>query len=70
MTRNLITSVTLLLALMSPLASAGDDWSVDFKKALDASKKSGKPLLVDFTGSDWASAWPSRRASRAPTTAP
>jgi len=54
MTRNLLPAIALLLTtLMTPLASAGDDWAVDFKKALDASKRSGKPLLVDFTGSDW-----------------
>ena len=28
-------------------------WMTDYKKALAQSKKTGKPVLMDFTGSDW-----------------
>ena len=29
------------------------DWETDFKKASATAKKSGKYMLLDFTGSDW-----------------
>jgi len=46
----------LLLPLACGLAfaaSGSDNWQTDFKKAAAESKKTGKPILVDFTGSDW-----------------
>lgn len=30
-----------------------DDWETDIEVALAAAKQDGKPLLLDFTGSDW-----------------
>ena len=43
-----------LLFLLCGLASAGSDpWLTDYKKAAELSKKTGKPILADFTGSDW-----------------
>jgi thioredoxin-related protein len=33
--------------------SAGDGWLTDYDKALALSAKTGKPILVDFSGSDW-----------------
>jgi thioredoxin-related protein len=41
------------LAATAALAAAGDGWHTDYKKAAAESKRTGKPLLVDFTGSDW-----------------
>ena len=35
------------------IASADEIWMTDFKAALDKAKSKEKPLLVDFTGSDW-----------------
>jgi len=46
----------LPLALLCGLANSGgsdDAWLTDFKKAAAESKESGKPILADFTGSDW-----------------
>jgi len=34
-------------------ASGGGGWLTDWDKALKLSKRSKKPMLVDFTGSDW-----------------
>lgn len=44
-----------LLPLLCGLAGAAgsDGWHTDFKKAAAESKKTGKPILADFTGSDW-----------------
>ena len=45
-----------LLAFALPLARAQDGhdlWEVDYDKALELAAKSGKDLLVDFSGSDW-----------------
>ncbi|PIQ15370.1 MAG: thioredoxin, partial [Flavobacteriales bacterium CG18_big_fil_WC_8_21_14_2_50_32_9] len=30
-----------------------DGWEVDVNKAYEISKKTGKPILANFTGSDW-----------------
>jgi len=44
-----------LFAFFSSLvvAHAGDGWMTDFKAALVEAKQQEKPILVDFTGSDW-----------------
>jgi protein disulfide-isomerase len=34
-------------------ANGAGEWMTDFEKAKTLSKASGKPMLVDFTGSDW-----------------
>ena len=34
-------------------AGEGGDWLTSWEEAAAASKKSGKPILADFTGSDW-----------------
>ena len=36
------------------LAFAGDEaWLTDYKKATAQAEEEDKPILVDFTGSDW-----------------
>ena len=47
--------VLLLLAAagLSITATAADGWLVDFTKAKAQSAKEGKPILMEFTGSDW-----------------
>jgi thiol-disulfide isomerase/thioredoxin len=35
------------------LKAAESNWLTDHKKAVELSKKTGKPILFDFTGSDW-----------------
>lgn len=44
--------ISCLLLLCSGLASA-EAWLTSWDEAAAASKKSGKPILMDFTGSDW-----------------
>lgn len=51
MHRSLITIG--LLALASAVHAAGDGWLTSFEEAQKASKKTGYPILADFTGSDW-----------------
>ncbi|AIE86328.1 thioredoxin family protein [Fimbriimonas ginsengisoli] len=44
--------LALTLLAGASLASA-DGWLTSYDEALKQSKKSGKPVLVNFTGSDW-----------------
>jgi len=44
-------TVAAVLALVS-FASA-DEWLTDYVKALAQAKAENKPVLIDFTGSDW-----------------
>jgi protein disulfide-isomerase len=46
----------LVVLFMVSLASAQTGtWNQDFKKAMAESEKTGKPVLVDFSGTDWCS---------------
>jgi thioredoxin-related protein len=47
-------AITLFLVLGSLTIQAQElTWHTDMNKALDVSKKSKKPLMLFFTGSDW-----------------
>ena len=39
--------------LAASTAFAGDGWQTDYKAALEQAAKTNKPVLLDFTGSDW-----------------
>ena len=41
------------LVLASSTVFAGDAWQTDYKAALEQAAKENKPVLLDFTGSDW-----------------
>lgn len=43
---------TLFLSATAALAG-GDGWMTDLDKAMEQSKAEKKPILVEFTGSDW-----------------
>ncbi len=45
----------VFLWILSSLAAwaASPGWLVSYDKALEFSKKSGRPVLINFTGSDW-----------------
>lgn len=45
------TIAALLLASLAAVAAPG--WQTDLEKALKQSKKEKKPVLIEFTGSDW-----------------
>lgn len=42
-----------LACLISAGAFADSDWTTSYDQAVKMSKKTGKPILADFTGSDW-----------------
>ena len=51
--RNLIF-VFLLVFISTEVAEAGGSgWTTSVKEAVIASKKTGRPIVADFTGSDW-----------------
>ena len=41
------------IALSVASASFAAEWITDYNQAIALSKKTGKPILADFTGSDW-----------------
>ena len=45
-------AITLTAVLVSAQTST---WNQDFKKAMALSQKTGKPVLIDFSGTDWCS---------------
>ncbi|WP_418385944.1 thioredoxin family protein [Akkermansia sp.] len=52
--KNSFFSVLGVLSLASAVVcSASPVWETDWNKALEKAGKSGQPVLVDFTGSDW-----------------
>jgi protein disulfide-isomerase len=48
-----ILSISLMLMSVSIFASAG--WGTNWKEAQKMSAKENKPILIDFSGSDWCS---------------
>ena len=48
--KHLLFSAILLAA---STVFAGDGWQTDYKAALEQAAKENKPVLLDFTGSDW-----------------
>lgn len=52
--RRLIVSLFVAVGIVGVArADDGAKWMTDYKKALTLSAKTGKPILADFTGSDW-----------------
>ena len=49
---NKLLKLTSLLLLCTGLASA-ETWLTSWDQAVAQSKKTGHPILMDFTGSDW-----------------
>lgn len=47
----MLTVVTSLV--LGAYAHAADEWLTKYDEAIAASKKTGHPILADFTGSDW-----------------
>jgi thiol-disulfide isomerase/thioredoxin len=48
-------TATLAVILCSTIAAlaGGEGWMTDLDKALEKSKSENKPVLIEFTGSDW-----------------
>ena len=51
--KQLILKSLAVFAATCSLALAADGWGEDFEAAKAAAAKDKKPILVDFTGSDW-----------------
>jgi protein disulfide-isomerase len=49
----LALSTNLAIAQADNYTAGNQGWMVDLDKAFAASKKEGKPILANFTGSDW-----------------
>tara|TARA_B100000900_G_scaffold411419_1_gene431075 strand:- start:305 stop:790 length:486 start_codon:yes stop_codon:yes gene_type:complete len=45
--------ITLLFASTIGFSQEKAKWYIDFEKAAQVSLQTGKPILADFTGSDW-----------------
>ncbi len=52
MQKKLIGSV-LAVILLAGMASAAEGWLTDFEKARQMAAELKRPILLDFTGSDW-----------------
>ena len=48
-----ILVITLLFASAIAFGQEKDKWHIDFEIASQVSLETGKPILADFTGSDW-----------------
>lgn len=51
----LLMTTTMALLVFSSAAMAGGDWMTNVDDALAKAKKDKKPVMVEFTGSDWCS---------------
>ena len=51
--KNILIISCLLLLTINLYSQENDGWLLDFEKAAELSIKSGKPILANFTGSDW-----------------
>lgn len=54
--KNTRTILSVILTLMSFAVSAFSEqaeWNTDYAKAVEQAKEQNKPILLDFTGSDW-----------------
>ncbi len=49
----LVLLATALLVTTPSAAIADADWLVSYEQALQQARETGKPVLADFTGSDW-----------------
>jgi len=53
MKKSLLVVLGLAVGMLGSLRASAGEWETDFAKASEAAKKDGKPMLLDFTGSDW-----------------
>ena len=49
-------AMVLAFCLGSSAYAAGSEWKEDLDEAMKEAKKSGKMILIDFSGSDWCPA--------------
>ena len=51
--KNILIVCTLLISSLTLYSQQNDGWLLNFDKAAELSMKTGKPILANFTGSDW-----------------
>ena len=51
MRKSLISIASVMVMMVAPVMA--ENWHTSWKDAAAESKKTGKPILADFTGSDW-----------------
>ncbi len=51
--KSVLCACLIVLAYAGNAQAGGAGWHTSLKKAVTESKKTGKPILADFTGSDW-----------------
>lgn len=49
----IIALVAISAFTLAPKANAAEGWETDLEKAKATAKASSRPLLINFTGSDW-----------------
>ncbi len=49
----LLTAITLFGLLSVQIFAAGDGWQTNLESAKKIAAKENKPILIDFSGSDW-----------------
>ncbi|MGC6470173.1 MAG: thioredoxin family protein [Flavobacteriales bacterium] len=51
--KKIIFILSIIISTSSVFAQDKSDWLIDFDKAAEISMKTNKPILANFTGSDW-----------------
>ena len=51
--KKILVVCTLLFGSLNLYSQENDGWLLNFDKAAELSMKTGKPILANFTGSDW-----------------
>ena len=51
--KKILIVCTLLIGYLNLYSQENDGWLINFDKAAELSMKTGKPILANFTGSDW-----------------
>ena len=51
--KNTLLICVLLIGSLNLYSQENDGWLLNFDKAAELSMKTGKPILANFTGSDW-----------------
>jgi len=51
--KRIVAACLMIVFAVAGSAHAAEGWNTSLKQAITASKKTGKPILLNFTGSDW-----------------
>ena len=49
----LVITASMALVVVAAASASSNPWLTSYKDAVTQSKKTGKPIMVNFTGSDW-----------------